>query len=392
MVGAPPMVVLPRFLEPALETGHPWVYRDHVPPQFTADSGTWVQVRAGKRSGFGLWDAKSPIAIRLFATGVVPDQAWVHARVRAAWELRAPLRDAGVTAYRWLYGEGDLLPALVVDLYGSHAVLVTYADAVEPLVPWVVEALATTTPLSSVVRRRRALDDRSEGLQLLRGQPPPKQLVVVEHGARFQVELERGQKTGLFLDHRENRRFAASLARGRRVLNLFAYTGGFSVHAARAGATEVVSVDSAAPAIQAAAENLALNGLDPARHPTVVADAFAYLERARAEAQRFDLVISDPPSFARSRAQRHGALRSYVRLHAASLQLVAPEGYYAAASCTAQVSPTDFLATLAEGAARAQRRLQIVHEAGHPLDHPVAAHHPEGRYLKFVAARVSSIP
>ncbi len=392
MPPAPRTVVLPDFLEAALTAGHPWVYRDHVPPRFTAETGAWVRVQAGRRTAFALWDATSPIALRLFSAHAVPDAGFFAERARSAWELRAPLRDAGVTAYRWLYGEGDGLPGVVVDLYGDHAVLVTYADAVATVVPWIVDALWRVARLRGVVQRPRALEDRAEGLVVLRGDPPPAELTVVEHGVRFHVDLARGQKTGLFLDHRENRRYVAGIAHGRTVLNLFSYTGGFSLHAASGGAREVVSVDSAAPATAAARDNFALNGLPEDRHVAVTEDAFAFLERARAEGRRFDLVITDPPSFARSRSQQRAALRSYVRLHAAALGVVAPSGLYAAASCTAQVSPAEFRATLAEGAARARCRLQLVHEAGQPLDHPVAAQHPEGRYLKFVVGRAVAIP
>ncbi|MBN2196914.1 MAG: class I SAM-dependent rRNA methyltransferase [Polyangiaceae bacterium] len=388
----PPTVVLPPFLEAALGIGHPWVYRDHVPPRFSAPTGTWVRVCAGKRAAFALWDAESPIALRLYAVEGVPNAAWVEARIRAAWQLREPLRAAGVTAFRWVYGEGDGLPGIVVDLYGEYAVVVAYSDAVLPLVPWVVDALGRMTTLRGVVQRSRAIEERAGGLVLLRGERPPDELTVVEHGIRFQVDLSRGQKTGLFLDHRENRRFLGDIARDRDVLNLFAYTGGFSLYAARGGARHVVSVDVAAPAIAAAAVNFSLNQLPPAHHETIASDVFVFLEQARVEGRRFDLVIADPPSFAKSRAQQRAALRSYVKLHAASLRVLAPQGLYAAASCTAQIDRADFQATLAEAASRCRCRLQILHEAGQPLDHPVAAQHPEGRYLKFVVGRVLPIP
>jgi 23S rRNA (cytosine1962-C5)-methyltransferase len=388
MAPAPRTIQLPAFLEGALAAGHPWVYRDHVPRGFTARTGTWVQVRAGRRSAFAVWDEESPIALRVYSEQTVPDAGWVEARVQAAWELRAPLRAAGVTAYRCLHGEGDGLPGIVVDLYGEFAVLVTYSDAVASLVPAVVAALERRVPLRGIVQRARAVAERAGGLLLLRGEPPPPDLVVVEHGVRFHVDLARGQKTGLFLDHRENRRRVGALASERRVLNLFAYTGGFSLYAAAGGARQVVSVDSAAPAIAAAAENFSLNDLDGDRHLGVAEDAFDFLERARSTGEQFDLVIADPPSFARSRAQLRTALRSYARLHAAALRVVSPGGLYAAASCTAQVSPADFRQTLADGATRARCRLQIVHEAGQPLDHPTFAQHLEGRYLKFVVGRV----
>lgn len=371
---------LPRFLERALACGHPWVYRDHVPRDFSAPTGGVVRVRAGAWTGFALWDERSPIALRVLGERP-PDAAWVRARVRAAWELRERVRAARTSAYRWLFGEGDGLPGIVVDLYGAFAVVVTYADAVEPLVGWVIEALGETTSLRGVLRRRE------RGVEVVSGRAPPRDLVVEEHGVRLRANLFEGQKTGLFLDHRDNRRTAGELAAGRRVLNLFSYSGAFSLHAALGGATLVTSVDSAPAAAEDARENFRLNGLDPDAHEFVVADVFDYLAGCR---ERYDLVICDPPSFARSRDQLRQALRAYARVNTAGLRVTSEGALYAAASCTAQVSPEAFRETLAEAARRAKRRFQIIHDAGQPVDHPVFAGHLEGRYLKFVVGRLLS--
>lgn len=381
MSDAPPLVELPHFLKKALAAGHPWVYRDHVPRGFSAPSGTVVRVQAGGWRGYALWDERSPIALRVTSEVQPPDAAWVAARVRAAWELRESVRASKTSAYRWIFGEGDGLPGIVVDLYGAFAVIVTYADAVEPLVPWVVEALLATTKLHGVLRRR-------ETVELVHGRKPPRDLIVEEHGVRLRANLFEGQKTGLFLDHRDNRRFIGGLAAGRRVLNLFSYSGGFSLHAALGGAERVTSVDAAPAAADDARANFELNGLDPDAHAFVVADVFEYLERDK---QRYDLVICDPPSFARSREQLPQALKAYLRLNAAGLRVAAPGALYAAASCTSQVGPEAFRETIAEAARRAKRRFQIVHDVGQPVDHPVFAGHLEGRYLKFVVGRVLPI-
>ena len=211
--------------------------------------------------------------------------------------------------------------------------------------------------------------------------------MIEEHGLRYEVDFEAGQKTGLFLDHRENRRYLRQLAAGKSVLNLFAYTGAFSVSCAAGGASHVTSVDIAAPAIEAAGRNMAHNALPASVHEGVAADVFEFLEEAKQRGRRWDLVIADPPSFASSRAELFGALRAYKKLHTAALSVLTPGGLYAGASCTAQVSPDAFRQTLAEGAARAQQRLTVVHEASHATDHPYAAGHLEGRYLKFVLSR-----
>jgi 23S rRNA (cytosine1962-C5)-methyltransferase len=375
-------IELPAFLAKPLGRGHPWVYRDHVPRGVKLRDGTIVRIVAGKVTAWGVWDASSPIAVRVLSLDRRPDASLVAERVRAAWELRRALVPPRTNAFRWLFGEGDGLPGIVVDLYAGFAVVLTYSPAVEPLVPWLADALGKTTELEGIVRRRE------RGAEVLSGRAPPRDLVVEEHGARMRVDLLAGQKTGLFLDHRENRQFVAGLARDRDVLNLFSYTGAFSVHAALAGARSVTSVDSAGPALAAARENFALNGLDPGAHEVVEHDAFEFLELSVSRARSWDLVICDPPSFANEKAQLERALKAYTRLNAMGLRVTRPGGFYVAASCTAQVAHDAFVETLSESARQAKRRLQIVHDAAHAPDHPVMAGHPEGRYLKLVVSRV----
>jgi 23S rRNA (cytosine1962-C5)-methyltransferase len=240
-------------------------------------------------------------------------------------------------------------------------------------------------PLSSIIYRSSFVVGRSS---ILWGDPPPKNLVVREHGIQFYADLRAGQKTGLFLDQRENRRFVEGLSSGRAVLNCFAYTGGFSLYALRGGARSVVSVDSGKGLAEAATTNIALNQIDSARHSFVTADCFELLSRYAEEGRRFDLAILDPPSFAKSKQNRFAALRAYTRLNALAIRCLTPGGLLATASCTSQIGPETFKEMLAAAAASAGSRLQILHEAGQPLDHPVPAHFPEGRYLKFVVGRV----
>lgn len=378
---------LPRSLESQLSAGHPWVYRDHAPAGFQAPAGTWVRAVAGRWNGFALWHPDSPIALRIFSSRVPPDASWVRDRIRDAWELREGVR-RDTDAFRWVFGEGDGLPGVTVDVYGPFAVVVTYVDGLDQVVEWVVAALVETTALRGVVRRGRPGQGEAR-LELLSGRMPPDSLIVAERGLRMAVDLRRGQKTGLFLDHRENRRFVEGCADGRRVLNLFCYTGAFSLAAARGGAREITQVDSAAEALAAAKDNFELNGLDPERCESVAADVFEYLQSTGE--RRFDLVICDPPSFANNRRQLGRARRAYVRLNALAMGWVAPGGWLATASCTAQLGPEEFRILLGEAASRAKRRLQLIHEAGQPIDHPVMAQHLEGRYLKFVVARVGEV-
>jgi 23S rRNA (cytosine1962-C5)-methyltransferase len=382
-----PTLELADTLSRRLAQGHPWVYRNQVRGAPDLPSGTWVQVRSGGFSAYGLWDAHSPIAVRIYARHDVPDAAWVAGRVAEAWAGRTPVRAGATTAYRWLYGEGDGLPGIVVDLYATYAVIRTYVESVEGLVPWVADALHAHARLNGILLRRPG-----GAPEPLWGRPPATDLVVEEHGLLFHADLVAGQKTGLYFDHRENRRFLAPWCAGHRVLDCFSYTGAFALYAARGGAAHLTLCDRAEAAISRARDNFRLNGLDPGAHTFLVDDGFALLPRLARDGQPFDAVILDPPSLAHDRAARRAAERAYVRLNRDAIRCIAPGGLLASASCTSQVSPPAFRDALAEAARQAGRRLLLVHEAGQPVDHPVAAHFPEGRYLKFALARVLALP
>jgi 23S rRNA (cytosine1962-C5)-methyltransferase len=379
-------LTLPDALESRLSAGHPWIYRDHVPAGFRAEPGQFVHVRSGRFEAHALWDPDSPIALRVFSRRRRPDADWVRQRVEEAWQLRQRLLPPDTDAFRLLFGEGDGLPGVVVDIYAGFAVVVSYSSALKQVVEWLVSALGERPELRGVSERTTRRKDRSSELRHLSGERPPAVVMVREHGLSYEVDLEAGQKTGLFLDHRDNRRYLRDLASGRRVLNLFSYTGAFSLSCAAGGAEQVTSVDIAAPAIAAAGRNFEHNRFDAARHRGVAADVFEFLERARAEGKLWDLVIADPPSFASSRAELYSALRAYKKLHSAALSVLTPGGLYAAASCTSQVSADAFRQTIAEAAARSHR-LTVVHEAAHAADHPYGIGHLEGRYLKFVLCR-----
>lgn len=382
----PHVVVAPRLKE-SLRLGHPWVYRDAVErAPDDLQSGAWVRVQCANLQFYGLWDAASPIAIRLFSRQRVPNAVWILAQVESAWAVRSPLRDPSqqTSAFRWLFGESDGLPGVVVDYYrdvksgAAWAVLRTYAASVQRIKSWVVQALVDTTSLSGVIERSDA------GVELLVGELPPAEIVMAEHGLRFAVDLLRGQKTGFFLDQRANRATVEWWSEGKSVLNLFSYTGGFSVYAARGGATQITSVDSAPAAIETASRNFVLNGFDPKQHEFVVADCFDLLAKYHGEGRRFDLIVVDPPSFARAKAQLPGALKAYQRLNTLAINCLLPDGLLVSSSCTSQISPPAFRQMLAASAADARRTLRILHEAGQPLDHPVRVGFPEGRYLKFI--------
>lgn len=380
-----PRVELPPKLEMSLLAGHPWVFREQLPARLPPSG--WVSVRAGKYEGVGLLEAESALALRLYSWSRVPNEAWFRERFAFAWDSRQRVRDAGTTGFRWINGEGDGIPGVIVDHYAGFAVIVCDTTSLEPLLPEMARALMATTSLNGVVFRRRDAE-RGQRLSTLLGETPPPKVVIEEHGIKMLVDLYHGQKTGLFLDHRENRREFGTWAKGLRVLNLFSYTGGFSLHAACAGAASVVSVDSAPEAAVDARENFVLNGLDPNRHEFVVADVFEYLAAAQNSGERFDLIVCDPPSFARNAKHLDKAKAAYVRCNAAGMRVLAPKGVYAAASCTARITPADFLNTVSTASAKARRVFQVRYEGGQAVDHPYRAIHPEGRYLKFVLGHV----
>jgi 23S rRNA (cytosine1962-C5)-methyltransferase len=287
------------------------------------------------------------------------------------------------TAYRWIYGESDGLPGIVVDLYGEFAAIQTHTSSAEILIPWVADALHAHTTVRGIVLHK------TEGQpQMCWGQPPPPDLTVEENGLLFCADLLAGQKTGLYLDQRDNRLSLAAWCNGQSVLDCFCYTGAFGLYALRAGATSLTACDAATSAVRTARQNLALNGFDAAQHSFLTGDGFNLLEQFAQEGRRFDVVVLDPPSFARDRLHRHAAERAYIRLNRLALGCVRPGGLLASASCTSQIAPHEFTRLLAEAARRAGRRLSILHEAGQPLDHPVPVHFPEARYLKFVICRV----
>jgi 23S rRNA (cytosine1962-C5)-methyltransferase len=369
--------------------GHPWIWRETVARGLDgAAPGEEVQVLApdGSPVGRGLADPGSTIAVRMWTAGKEPiDVALWRKRVARASGLRARVLDLNATdAYRVIHGEGDRMPGLVVDRYASVAVVRCDGEAAGAHVENLAGALWPELEALGV----RSLVHRVGGkgevprLDSIRGEPAPAEIRVREHGVPFVVDLARGQKTGAFLDQRENRVLVGRLARGKRVLNLFSYAGGFSLHAALGGATQVTSVDVAAAAHATAQASFREAGVDPGRHAFATADVRAFLDAARARGQTWDLVVSDPPSFAPSERAVPKALAAYRGLHGACAAVVADGGVLCAASCSSHVDAPAFLGTL-DDASLGGRPFVVTELRGAGPDHPSLAAFPEGRYLKF---------
>jgi 23S rRNA (cytosine1962-C5)-methyltransferase len=386
VAGDPPVVTLRKDLARSIRRGQPWLYRDALFETEALPNGTVVEVRTrdGRPIARGFWDARSPIAVRLLESGgpgyrFTDIDTLVLQRLAEALDRRLARLDlAGTKAFRWVHGEADLLPGIHADYYAGAAV-VRYDGAgarafYESLGEKLALAAGNRLPLDSVIDR----EARAGG----------QEREVVENGVRFIVDLAHAQKGGLFLDQRENRAFVADRARGKSVLNLFGYTGGFAVYAALAGARRTDTVDIARPAIETARRNFELNGLPLGNAGFHVADAVDFLTEVAARGDQWDIVISDPPSFAPRRDALPSALRSYQRLHRLAAAVTTPGGLLCAASCSSHVSADDFLATIEGGCRQAGRRWRLETMRGAAFDHPVIEAFPEGDYLKFAVGRI----
>ena len=384
-------VRLHKPLRERIAAGHPWIY-DRALGALPRDVAAGDVVTITDDHGdvaLAFVDPGSPIRARVVAPPETAlDPAWARGRAEAAAARRSrdPLL-AGCTGMRVVHGEGDACPGLVVDLYDTTAVIVFDGPAAAAFWrPRMADVLAGLERggvriVHAWLRGERRRGEASTPSEALRGDPPAD-LVIHEDDAQFAVDVRAGQKTGFFLDQRDNRRAIRRHAAGQTVLNLFAYTGGFSLHAALGGAAQVTSVDIAAPAIAGLERNLALSGVATAGHELVAGDVFDFLARAARHGRRWDLVIADPPSFAPSERTRPAALAAYRRLAAAALAVTEPAGRFALASCSSHITEADLLEQLAALPGGATLRLRAA--AGAASDHPVLPAFPEGRYLKFL--------
>jgi 23S rRNA (cytosine1962-C5)-methyltransferase len=382
----------------------PWLYAESIRSASRAgESGDLAVIFDHKREllALGLWDPDSAIRIRVLHRGKPRpiDRDFYAERLRAARRLRAGLLEQGTTGFRVVNGEGDELPGLVLDRYETTFVLKLYTTAWLPHLPEVLAAIAEVLEPSRVVLRlARAIVEptaQRTGLAegaILAGAPLDGPVVFRENGLSFRCDPVRGQKTGFFLDQRENRARVGGLARGKRVLNAFSYSGGFSLYAARGGATSVVSLDSSRAALDEARENFALNPDVPeiarARHECICEDAWTALARLAREGRRFELVVVDPPAFAKAKREIGAALSAYEKLAELACGLLAPGGELVMASCSSRIDAGALAKAIQAGAGRAGRRLDEWLRTAHAADHPVRF--PEGAYLKCIWLRDSS--
>jgi 23S rRNA (cytosine1962-C5)-methyltransferase len=374
---------------------HPWVWKSRIADPPRLEPGSVVEIRDpdDRPFGRGLYHPHATIALRILTRD--PDEeidtAFFERRFAASRRLREEaLRITEVSnAYRLIHAEGDDLSGLVVDVLGDVIRVAAFSRGMALLEEPIRAALAAVYPDKSIVVRADRRSGDIEGFEIQARDDDPATTEVREHDVRFHVDLREGHKTGFFLDQRENRAFLASLARGRRVLDVCTYSGGFALSAAVRGApSQVTGVDLDEKAIEVAQRNAKLNQV---RVRFVHTDAFPYLRQVkeRPPEQRPDLLILDPPKFARDRKEKDQALRTYSDLNHVGLEAMADEGLLCTCSCSGVVSEEDLLDVLRGAASRAGRLLTILKITGAGPDHPVALHAPESRYLKAVFARVT---
>ncbi len=392
--------------ETAVRSGHPWVFSDSIHELNRAGQLGELAVIFDRKDRFlavGLFDPDSPIRVRILHAGKPQtiDRAWWQQRLEQALARRRGLFDAQTTGYRLVHGESDGWPGLVLDRYDTTLVLKLYTAA------WLARLDDTLALLKENVPGERIVLRLSRNIQAVaeRRAPPrhdgeiifSKQaesvlgapIIFLESGLRFEAAVLRGQKTGFFLDQRENRREVETLARGRRVLNAFSFSGGFSVYAARGGAAAVTDLDISAHALAAAQRNFALNknqpGVAVCQHDSAQGDAFEWLA---ASAASFDLVVLDPPSLAKRAVEREGALRAYERLATLGIARLAPGGILVAGSCSAHVAAEDFFDVMRWAAAKSGRKFTELKTLRHPPDHP--AGFKEAEYLKVIYVKFTT--
>jgi 23S rRNA (cytosine1962-C5)-methyltransferase len=387
--------------ETQLRAGHPWVYGDSIREQNRDGASGELAVIYDRKDAFlavGLFDPNSPIRVRILHAGKPQtiNAAWWSSRLVQAVDRRRNLFDEQTNGYRIINGESDGWPGLVLDRYDQTLVLKLYSAVWLPRFKEISNLiLAQLKPERLVLRLSRNIQTAArqtlsaEDGQIVSGGKFETCPTFLENGLRFEADVCHGQKTGFFLDQRENRRAVESLASGRRALNAFSFSGGFSLYAARGGATSVTDLDISAHALASAERNFALNqsiaNVAHCRHESVQSDAFDWL--AGNGERLFDLIVLDPPSFAKRETERAGAIRAYEKLAGAGIPHLAPGGILVACSCSAHVTAEEFFDAVRQSAKKSARAFEELRTACHAPDHP--ANFKEAEYLKAIYLRFS---
>ena len=368
--------------EKHVRSGHPWVYDKSIREQNRAGQPGEFAVIYDRNNRFlaiGLYDPQSPLRVRVLHRGKPQtiDRGWWQDQLERALNKRTGLFEGDTNGYRCVHGESDGFPGFVLDRYAQVLVFKLYTAAWFPHLAIIAELIQERLrPESIVLRLSRNI--KSSHSHTLAGKAVADRVIFRETGLNFEADVVHGQKTGFFLDQRENRRIVGTMAADREVLNAFSFSGGFSVYAARGGASRVIDLDISAHALDSAKRNLALNSFKTP-HETIQADAFDWLEKTD---RKFDLIVLDPPSLAKREQERANAIRAYNRLAVLGIKRLRRSGILVACSCSAHVSADEFATAVKKAAQASRRSHQVVKTAGHPPDHP--ATFPEAEYLKAI--------
>ena len=395
-------ILLKPHKEESLKRWHPWVFSGAI-ARILLDAGhkaaapeegelVCVRSSADEVLGVGHWQVGS-IAVRILAFGMeeLPRDFWKE-RIRAAYRVREALGlvRAENNTFRLVHGEGDFLPGLIIDVYADTAVMQAHSVGMHVSRQAVADAVLAEVPqVKNVYYKsddtlpfKAPVEGAKTGWLTPEPKPMPDEFWSVENGLSFRIDWLRGQKTGFFIDQRENRALVERYAAGKEVLNMFCYTGGFSLYALRGGAKTVDSVDVSQKAIDLVNVNVARNFPKATHHTSVTADAFEYLSAQRAAGRTFDLIILDPPAFAKHREAVKNALRGYQRINAKAIEMIRPGGILFTFSCSQAVDKEAFRLAVFSAAAQVGRKVRILHQLHQPQDHPINIYHPEGEYLK----------
>lgn len=391
-------IFLKKGKEESLLRFHPWIFSGAISRSDGAPvEGDVVDVYSATGDFIARGHCQiGSIAVRVltFDESEEIDNSWWEKRIGDAYAMRSRLSifDDNTTCYRLVHGEGDLLPGLIIDIYGETAVVQAHsvgmylsrkeiASAIVAVMGDKISAVydksSGTLPYNADIEPLDGYLYRREGLVV--------DNVVLENGVKFNVDWVKGQKTGFFIDQRDNRELVRHYSKGKKVLNTFCYTGGFSIYALSGGAVKVTSVDSSAKAVEMAENNVRLNFGDNAPHNGIVVDALDYLKKIDGE---YDLIILDPPAFAKHRDAINNALKGYRRINAQAMSQIARGGILFTFSCSQAVSKEQFRNSIFSAAAMAGRKVKILHQLTQPADHPINIYHPEGEYLKGLVVYV----
>ena len=381
--------------EQSLLRRHPWVFSGAIKrTEGNPVTGDLVEVRAnkGRILGYGHFSSDTSIAIRMLSFEEdFNEETWWSNQLANAVAVRRALglfsRDNSIC--RLVHAEGDGLSGLIVDYYDRVAVLQTHSKGMHNSLDAIKSGLLSAMPEIACIYDKSAKVLRKSGdTQAVDGVihgAIPDDWNPMERGRKFVIDLERGQKTGFFIDQRENRSLLQSMSKGKNVLNVFSYTGGFSVAAMQGGASKVASLDSSARALELAEEAVSLNQFETSEHESIEADALAYLKAGVGD---YDIVVLDPPAFAKSASARHAAVQGYKRINQRTMETIKSGGLLFTFSCSQAVDDRLFAHTVISAAIQANRNVRILHRLHQPSDHPVSAFHPEGAYLKGLVLRV----